>query len=410
MSKLSKYTVVLLVTAAVLIIMFSGLACDVKSPQNISVTPEVFEMEHVGDTVQYQATGVYPDGKTEGLTAEVNWTSSDTAVVNISKGGLATAVGTGQVNLTAILDSSSGVIRSRPVGLTVLNDAPDVTSGSVITPIPEDHPTSNCGLCHSIAIQGTTQWPSGHGAYSDESCTLCHHVSTQPDTIEEPSITTDPPADIPKEHPITNCAFCHDSGNGNTPMWAAGHGALPDDSCKLCHSISTEASDYSVTPNPPTLRPLEHPENSCSFCHASGLAGSSPWPSGHYSFSEEACTQCHQISTIPSAGGVTPEPPPLIPYYHPDDDCAFCHESGLASTPSWPIGHDIFTDTTCGLCHGKSTEPSSESNASPIPANHMTGGCSSCHSISHPTGAPLWPTDHSELTPDIECSLCHMPL
>ncbi|MDY6833252.1 MAG: Ig-like domain-containing protein [Chloroflexota bacterium] len=279
MSKIIRHLSVSVILVSVLLVMFSGLACDVKSPESISVTPTVFEVEQVGDTVQYKATGVYPDGDTEGLTAEVVWTSSDTSVISISKGGLATAVGTGKASVTAILNSSSGVIRSNPVELTVVNDAQDVAPGSVITPIPADHPTRNCSLCHSIAVQGTTQWPSGHGAYSDSSCTLCHQLSTEPTAEDEPSVTPDPPADIPKEHPINNCAFCHDSGYADTPIWPAGHDALPDDSCTLCHSVSTDSSGYSIIPNPPTFRPLEHPENSCTFCHASGLAGSSIWPS-----------------------------------------------------------------------------------------------------------------------------------
>ncbi len=69
---------------------------------------------------QFTAIGKYSDNSTVDVTGQVTWGSSATGVATISAGGLATAVSTGQTNITASL---SGVT-SNSFQLTVLAGAP----------------------------------------------------------------------------------------------------------------------------------------------------------------------------------------------------------------------------------------------------------------------------------------------
>lgn len=55
----------------------------------------------IGATQQFKATGVYSDGTSYDLTAQVTWTSSNTAAATIASGGLATGVAAGVVAISA---------------------------------------------------------------------------------------------------------------------------------------------------------------------------------------------------------------------------------------------------------------------------------------------------------------------
>jgi uncharacterized repeat protein (TIGR01451 family) len=73
-------------------------------------------------TEQFTATGTYSDSSTANLTTQATWTSGTPGVATIATGGLATAVASGQTNITAVL----GSVTSNNFQLTVL---PGTASG-----------------------------------------------------------------------------------------------------------------------------------------------------------------------------------------------------------------------------------------------------------------------------------------
>jgi uncharacterized protein YjdB len=75
--------------------------------QSIAIAP-VNPIVSKGETAQFTATGTYTDASTKDITAQVNWTSSATAVATISNTagslGLASAVAAGDSTITAALN------------------------------------------------------------------------------------------------------------------------------------------------------------------------------------------------------------------------------------------------------------------------------------------------------------------
>jgi hypothetical protein len=77
-----------------------SLASIVVSP----LTPTIAS----GATQQFTATGIFSDGSQQNLTTSVSWSSSSSTVANIASSGLASAVGGGQVTITANLGGVAG--------------------------------------------------------------------------------------------------------------------------------------------------------------------------------------------------------------------------------------------------------------------------------------------------------------
>lgn len=77
----------------------------------------------VGDTVQFTATATFSDGTTQTVTGQATWESSNTAVVTITSGGLATFVAQGEADIKATYRSSSGTTMSGTSRVTVANKA-----------------------------------------------------------------------------------------------------------------------------------------------------------------------------------------------------------------------------------------------------------------------------------------------
>ncbi len=74
---------------------------------SIAVTPAnptIFD----GKTQQLTATGTYNDGSAQDITSKVAWTGAVPGVVNLSSGGLVTALGTGTATVTATSGSITG--------------------------------------------------------------------------------------------------------------------------------------------------------------------------------------------------------------------------------------------------------------------------------------------------------------
>ncbi|MGA9061519.1 MAG: Ig-like domain-containing protein [Terracidiphilus sp.] len=117
---------------------------------SITVTPSSFSIAS-GQTKQLTAQGVYSDGSTQNITAQVTWTSGAQGVATVSAAGLVTGVSQGPATITATSRSSTGSA-SATVTAAVLNS---------ITISPSTA---------SIAI-GQTQPFDASGVFSDGSST-----------------------------------------------------------------------------------------------------------------------------------------------------------------------------------------------------------------------------------------------
>lgn len=100
-----------------------------------------------GTTKQFTATGVFSDGTTQDLTAQVTWSSSNTGIATIDSAGLATAANTGSATISATSGSISGTT-------TLTVTAATLTSISVTPTNP------------SIA-KGTTKQFTATGTFTD---------------------------------------------------------------------------------------------------------------------------------------------------------------------------------------------------------------------------------------------------
>ena len=84
------------------------------SLSSIEVVPHAgtATVSQVGQTVQYQAMGLYTNGShpshTSDITSQVTWTSSNVSVATISSSGLLKAVGPGSTTIIASMGSSGG--------------------------------------------------------------------------------------------------------------------------------------------------------------------------------------------------------------------------------------------------------------------------------------------------------------
>lgn len=117
---------------------------------SISVSPSTFSVA-TAQTKQLSAEGVYSDGTTQDVTAQVTWSSNPNNFVSVSLGGLATGVSPGSSTITATLGSVSGTATGT-VNAVVLNS---------ITVTPS---------AASVAI-GQTQSFTANGVFSDGSST-----------------------------------------------------------------------------------------------------------------------------------------------------------------------------------------------------------------------------------------------
>ena len=76
---------------------------------SIAVSPSAPSIP-LGTLQQFTATGSYSDGSSKDLTASVSWTSTDPKIVSLDSKGMATATGTGTVNVSATSGTVSGKI------------------------------------------------------------------------------------------------------------------------------------------------------------------------------------------------------------------------------------------------------------------------------------------------------------
>lgn len=83
---------------------------------------------------QFNATGTYTDGTTHGVTGQVSWTSSNTAVAKMAKSGLASALTPGTTTITATLGSISASATLKVTNATIVSISVR-PSGRTIAPV-----------------------------------------------------------------------------------------------------------------------------------------------------------------------------------------------------------------------------------------------------------------------------------
>lgn len=122
----------------------SSLTVRAAVLQSLQVSPANSAIAR-GTSQAYVALGTFSDGTTENLTAQVAWTTSDNTIATVDGAGLATAVNTGQANITAT-DPGTGVADS-----AVLNVTAAVLQRLDVTP---DDATVPVGYCEQFLATG----------------------------------------------------------------------------------------------------------------------------------------------------------------------------------------------------------------------------------------------------------------
>ncbi|HEX4954157.1 MAG TPA: hypothetical protein VF017_12265 [Thermoanaerobaculia bacterium] len=287
---------------------------------------------------------------------------------------------------------------------------------------------SDCFSCHQSDFNAATQ--PRHTGFPN-ACQDCHgEAAWQPATFDH-ALTSFP---LRGAHRSVDCASCHRSGYAGTPSDCFSchqsdfnaatqprHTGFPN-ACQDCHGEAAwqpATFDHALTSFP--LRGA-HRSVDCASCHRSGYAGT---PSDCFSCHQSdftaatqprhtgfpnACQDCHgeaawQPATFDHA--LTSFP---LRGAHRSVDCASCHRSGYAGTPSdcFSCHQADFTaatnprhtgfPTACQSCHGEAAwQPASfdhNSTSFPLRGAHQAADCTSCHR----SGYAGTPTD---------CFSCH---
>jgi Big-like domain-containing protein len=119
--------------------------------QSIEITPGSAKAA-AGTSTQLTATGIFSDGTHENLTYQVTWSSSNSAVANVTAGGVANAVAQGSTKVSATMGTVTGsaaynVSAAALVSIEVTPSRPSIASGMTLqftaTGIFSDNSTQN---------------------------------------------------------------------------------------------------------------------------------------------------------------------------------------------------------------------------------------------------------------------------
>lgn len=119
---------------------------------SVTITPDDFTA-HTGDVIQFYAFGEQQDGSSREVTRQVSWQTSDPAVATVNSSGQFTAVGPGQVEVSATYDT----IEPASTQVTVTEPGPQPTA--------QYYPL---GLHYWWEYTGTTVTPFGVSPQANE--------------------------------------------------------------------------------------------------------------------------------------------------------------------------------------------------------------------------------------------------
>jgi uncharacterized protein YjdB len=112
------------------------IGCGSSEVSSISVSPAAVNFGGIGLTAQLTATGTYGNAShtqsTKNITDEVTWTTSSAEVATVSPTGLVTSTGQGVIQVTASINSFSGIVSSNS---TITVTLPTGTGGGTSEPV-----------------------------------------------------------------------------------------------------------------------------------------------------------------------------------------------------------------------------------------------------------------------------------
>ena len=183
----------LLIGSLLLLLGCGGDGTDGTGPPtvvSIAVQGPPGAVTSVGESGAFVATASLSDGTSQDVTADAQWTSSDTSVVTVSATGEGQAVGAGQSEVCATYQGVSGCVLvtvTAPVATTSVNvvdfafDPPDilVTAGASVTwtwtgSVGHNVTFASSSIANSVTqITGTYEvaMPTGAGVYTYQ-CTI----------------------------------------------------------------------------------------------------------------------------------------------------------------------------------------------------------------------------------------------
>ena len=124
--------------------------------EKIRISPENLPLP-VGVEVQYEAKGMYSDGTTKDLTAEVSWSSSDNAIATIDATGKVTSVAVGTATISAVfgeLSASTKVMVNKELVTDLASIQLTFANGGISATVPAE--TTGSLIATAIMTDGTT--------------------------------------------------------------------------------------------------------------------------------------------------------------------------------------------------------------------------------------------------------------
>jgi uncharacterized protein YjdB len=151
----------------------SSTTVTVGSPAlvSLSVSPATATLA-AGQSQQFQAVGIYTDGSTQNLTSSVSWYAVPQTSASVNSAGLVTATGQGNVNITAVYGTFSGVSTLTVGPATLISIAVLPSAASI--PISANQQFVAVGSYSNGITQditSTATWASSSGTVSTVSAT-----------------------------------------------------------------------------------------------------------------------------------------------------------------------------------------------------------------------------------------------
>lgn len=131
-----------------------------STPATVTSVAVSGQTPNVGLTAQFTSTATFSNGTTQNVTSQAAWQTSNTAIATVNNAGVVTAVGPGEVDITATYQSVAGRARITVALATfaITGVVTDATSGGVL-------PNINLQIT-SGASNGLTAKTDGGGAYT----------------------------------------------------------------------------------------------------------------------------------------------------------------------------------------------------------------------------------------------------
>ncbi|WP_216831767.1 Ig-like domain-containing protein [Alkalihalobacterium elongatum] len=104
----------------------------------ILINPSSVTLE-VQETIQFQVMGIFTNGFTQDLTAQADFSSSNTDIVTVDDNGLATAVSVGSAEITATVDDSQLVAGFAPTAIFTATASVSVQLVNACVPTSPEH-------------------------------------------------------------------------------------------------------------------------------------------------------------------------------------------------------------------------------------------------------------------------------